>query len=134
VEGHDPGELWQKFTTAKGYRAWNQNHLGEVVEMRDGDAFLVGKCQVCGGTTKIKCSVCEGAGQVKCQLCSGTGRVAQSVQPAVQPGEFPLKDGRVLRGKITMQRREMLQIRTEDGKTVTINRNELVDPQSARFR
>jgi hypothetical protein len=134
VEGHGPNELWQKFTTAKGYRAWNQSHLGEVVEMRNGDAVLVGKCPVCGGTTKIKCSVCAGEGQVKCLLCNGTGQVAQSVQPAVQPGEFALKDGRVLRGKITMQRGEMLQIRTEEGKTVTINRSELADPKAARFR
>lgn len=134
VEGHAPSELWQKFKTAKGYRAWNQNHLGEVVEVRDGDAFLMGKCPVCGGTTKVKCGACDGTGLTKCRLCNGSGQVAQSVQPAVPPGEFPLKDGRVLRGKITMQRGEMLQIRTEEGKTVMINRNELVDPKAARFR
>jgi hypothetical protein len=134
VEGHHPSELWQSFKTAKGSRAWNQSHLGEVVEMRDGDAVLVGKCPVCGGTTKIKCSACTGAGQVKCLLCDGSGQVAQSVQPVALPGEFPLKDGRVLRGKITLQRGEMLQIRTEDGKTVTIKRSDLADPKAARFR
>lgn len=134
VPGHAPTELWQRFTTAKGYRAWNQSHLGEVVEMRDGDAVLVGKCPVCAGTTRVKCATCDGTGQANCALCKGAGQVLQSVQPVVMPGEFPLKDGRVLRGKISMQRGEMLQIRTEDGKTVTINRNELVDPNAARFR
>lgn len=134
VEGHDPSELWQKFPTATGYRAWNQSHLGEVVEVRNGDAFLMGKCPVCGGTTKVKCTICDGTGAVKCPLCAGSGQVAQSVQPPVVPGEFALKDGRVLRGRITLQRGEMLQIRTEDGKTVTIRRDELADPKAGHFR
>src|SRR4051794_6625242 len=43
VEGHDPSELWQTFKTARGTRSWNQHHLGEVIEMHDGDAFNVGK-------------------------------------------------------------------------------------------
>lgn len=135
VAGHAPSELWQKFPKkGGGYTAWNNSHVGEVVEIRDGQPVLAGKCPVCRGAAKVECSVCSGSGRVKCLLCAGTGQVALAVQPVVLPGEFLLKDGRVLRGKITLQRGEMLQIRTEDGKTVTIKRGDLADPKAARFR
>jgi hypothetical protein len=135
VEGHAPTELWQKFPKKKGgYSAWNQNHVGEVVEIRDGEPVLAGKCPVCGGAAKIKCSACEGTGQAKCLLCAGTGQVAVSVQPVTLPGEYLLKDGRLLKGKITMQRGEVLMIRTEDGKIHTVQRSELVDPKAGRLR
>jgi hypothetical protein len=71
---------------------------------------------------------------VKCLLCAGTGQVGQSVQRTVSADEIALKDGRVLRGKTTLQRGETLQVRLEEGKTVTLSRGELLDPKAVRFR
>jgi hypothetical protein len=30
VPGHDPKELWQKYTGSKGWHAWTSDHVGEV--------------------------------------------------------------------------------------------------------
>jgi len=134
VAGHAPTELWQKFPMKGGYQAWNHTHVGEVVEIRDGVPTLAGKCPVCKGAAKVPCTECDGSGQAKCALCDGAGQVALSVERPVVPGEFPLKDGRVLKGKVMMQRGEILQIKTDDGKTHTIKRSDLVDPKAGQFR
>src|SRR2546426_726189 len=56
VAGHSPDELWQKLPESDGHwQAWNQGHVGEVIEMQNGKAVNVGKCKTCGGTTKAKC-------------------------------------------------------------------------------
>src|SRR3954469_21288641 len=73
VAGHGPTELWQKFYKADGrnYAAWNQNHIGEVIQIQNGEPVNIGKCTVCGGTTRTKCAVCKGSGEVTCSLCDG---------------------------------------------------------------
>src|ERR1017187_5084649 len=75
VAGHDPSELWQQFPNLSGqggYQSWNQNHVGEVIVYKNGVAVNVGKCRVCGGTSKVTCSVCRGTGRQTCPVCNGT--------------------------------------------------------------
>src|SRR4051812_35183602 len=72
VAGHDPNELWQKFPNQSGlggYQAWTQGHLGEVIQYQNGVAANVGKCTVCGGTTKVTCKTCAGTGKQTCEVC-----------------------------------------------------------------
>ncbi|MDB6093631.1 MAG: hypothetical protein JWM32_1193 [Verrucomicrobia bacterium] len=127
VAGHPDSDWWQKFYMEDGrYQAWNQHHLGEVVEMRNGTPTIAGRCAMCKGTTKVPCPGCAGKGEVECPLCRGLGQVATTVHA---PDEIPLKDGRVLRGKIVAQRGEMIQIRTEDGKTQAIRASDLANPE-----
>ena len=75
VTGHDPNELWQKFPIANGkYVAWNQGHVGEVIEIQNGQPVNIGRCKICRGTGKVDCSVCKGSGRITCSRCGGTGR------------------------------------------------------------
>jgi len=79
VAGHDPKELWQKFNKDRGgYVAWSQGHVGQVVEMQNGEPVNIGACKVCNGTTHVPCSYCRGTGNVLCSTCRGTGLVVRS--------------------------------------------------------
>src|SRR5262245_4085137 len=70
VAGHPPTDVWKRFRKRDGsWTAWNQGHAGEVIQMQNGEPTNMGKCSVCGGTTKVKCKVCNGAGQVTCPIC-----------------------------------------------------------------
>jgi hypothetical protein len=44
VPGHDPNELWQKFSGSRGTGAWTTVHVGEVIEIRKGIPENIGKC------------------------------------------------------------------------------------------
>jgi hypothetical protein len=58
VAGHDPNELWQRFPTGNGkYAAWSQGHVGEVIEVQNGQPVNIGRCKICGGTGKVECTV-----------------------------------------------------------------------------
>src|SRR5712671_910926 len=79
VAGHPPTDLWKQFPKrGGGSTGWNQHHAGEVVQIQNGVPVNIGKCTVCGGTTKVQCSVCKGAGQVTCPICDGKKVVPQS--------------------------------------------------------
>lgn len=85
VAGHDPNELWQKFYNKHGgYRAWSQGHVGQVIEMQDGEPVNIGPCKICGGAGCVPCAHCQGAGKVGCPTCRGTGSVPQ---PYGVPGQ-----------------------------------------------
>jgi hypothetical protein len=45
--------VWIKFSYAGGHHAWNQNHIGDVIEYVNGRPENKGPCQICGGTTKV---------------------------------------------------------------------------------
>jgi len=122
VAGHPPTDLWQKFFTAGGgYQAWNQNHVGQVVEMRDGKPVNIGNCPVCGGTGKVKCPVCKGTGEAVCSVCEGKKVVPESwtafdnPRMKSRPSQFKLKDGRTIFGRAAMVMGSHITIRTETG-------------------
>jgi hypothetical protein len=111
MPGHGPGELWQEFPNLggrEGYQAWSQNHLGEVIAYQNGVAVNIGKCKVCGGTTKVKCDVCKGTGKVTCPICNGKKLIPVAWTPTdnpwfnSQPDVIRLADGQVLLGRVAV--------------------------------
>jgi len=120
VAGHPPSDIWQKFSTANGgWQAWNQNHVGDVIEYRNGDPVNLGKCKVCAGTGRVKCTLCGGTGLVDCPVCEGKkvvpGSWTEFNNPKMKnrPDQIKLKDGRVLVGKKIMILGDSVTIRTE---------------------
>src|ERR1017187_2692533 len=59
VPGHDPSDLWQYVpdSNGRGGGYWNQHHLGDTFTYQNGKSVNMGKCKICGGTTKVTCSV-----------------------------------------------------------------------------
>src|SRR6516164_1179980 len=73
VTGHPPTDIWQKFPKpGGGWTAYNQNHVGHVIELRNGDWVDTGPCPVCHGKGKIECAKCGGTGEIVCNVCEGT--------------------------------------------------------------
>lgn len=54
VKGHPDTDIWMQFVHADGrWEAYNQDHVGHVIEMRDGKYIDTGVCPVCRGTTRV---------------------------------------------------------------------------------
>jgi hypothetical protein len=123
VAGHDPNELWQTFRGKTGTRSWTQAHVGEVVQMQNGEPENIGKCGVCQGTTKVTCTKCKGTGVTVCSICDGKKTVPASWSvfdnPKLKdrPSRFKLKDGRELVGRKVAVMGDRTRIRTETGDT-----------------
>jgi hypothetical protein len=134
VDGHPDTDLWQKFRTKKGYASWNQNHVGEVIQIKDGEAVNLGKCSVCGGTAQVQCTVCKGTSEVVCNFCDGKNIVPESwstfdnPKMKTRPSRFKLKDGRVLVGREVMISGSTSTIRTETG-DVKVEKSEILEEQ-----
>ena len=149
VPGHDPSELWQKFSYAHGYQAWTTAHIGQVIEMRDGVPTNIGACPICGGKGKVPCKICQGTGRVVCPRCHGTKFIPvklvftptpapQSVPlrplhiatptPANRDEAIHLKDGTVIHGQIVIDDGTTLWIRRLDGERIQIARRKLLHP------
>src|SRR5688572_10284666 len=133
VPGHKPDGLWQKFPDGPGRRkAWNNNHVGEVVLVTKGVARNTGQCKTCLGTTKVKCKMCNGQGTQTCYICDGKRVVAASwtansnPKLASQPDLIRLRDGRSVLGRIAMQAGNFCTIRTRDGKMIEVNSTDIV--------
>ena len=132
VPGHDPKELWQEFKGKDETRYWNQNHVGEVIQMQNGEAQNIGKCTICGGTTKVKCPTCKGIGEAVCNICDGKKAVPVSWSefdnPKMKdrPTDIRLKDGRVIRGKIFMAVGGTTTIKTKDGEKVEVKTTDIL--------
>ncbi len=80
VPGHNTSELWRKFSwkSADGsghWTAFNQQHIGQVVRLVDGEYKNLGICPLCKGTTRIECPACKGDG--KCPVCHGKKALVQ---------------------------------------------------------
>jgi hypothetical protein len=84
VPGHDPSELWQKFTGSRGTGAWTSAHVGEVIEIRKGMPENIGKCPMCEGKTRVSCKVCQGTGTIMCPVCRGNKVVSIRVTVPVR--------------------------------------------------
>ena len=122
VDGHPDTDIWQDFRGPDGTgTAWNQNHVGDVIQMQNGHPVNIGKCSVCGGTGHVKCEVCKGTGIVTCPICGGLKVVPESWtafdNPKLKkrPDLIRLKDGRVLIGREIMASGGFSTIRTEKG-------------------
>jgi hypothetical protein len=135
VAGHDPSELWAKFPDQigqGGYQAWNQHHLGEVIVYQNGVAANIGKCKVCGGTTKVTCSVCKGKGKVTCPICSGKKFIPEAWTPTNnpyfnrQPDIIRLADGRVLLGRVAATVGDDITIVTRDKKILHVKPSDIL--------
>ena len=132
VPGHSPNELWIKFTNPDGRtsESWNQNHVGEVITFHQGRAVNIGKCKVCGGTTRVNCPVCQGEAKGTCPICKGQKTVPSDWKPTDnpwlnrQPDLVRLKSGRVLLGKVVTNGSDVL-IKTRDGKFNSLDPTEL---------
>ncbi len=135
MPGHPATDVWQKFALSDGtWTAFNQTHVGEVVETVKGVPKIAGKCKVCEGTTKVDCKACKGTGNVSCTQCGGKGVVAITASAAVEAepvtlGVVRLKDGRVLNGRIVLRRGDVVMIKTEQSGMLTLHSDELVSPQ-----
>ncbi len=135
VAGHPPTDLWQEFYSSNGrpYGAWNQSHVGDVIEMQNGTPVNIGKCKICGGTGHVLCTKCQGTGIIVCDICDGKKVVPVSwtafKNPKLKnpPSEFKLKDGRIIVGKITMSSQSSLWIRIETGETIKVEKADLQD-------
>ena len=133
VEGHSDTDLWQQFHQSDGTsRAWNQAHVGQVIEMQAGQAVNIGNCKICGGTGKVKCSVCSGTGEVVCSICDGKKIVPEAWtafnNPKLKnpPKKIQLKNGRIIIGKIESQLGSTIYVRTEAGKQEEIRAEDIV--------
>ena len=132
VPGHSPNELWIKFSNPDGRtsESWNQNHVGEVITFQQGRAVNIGKCKVCGGTTRVNCPVCHGEAKATCPICKGQKTVPASWKPNdnpwlnSQPDLVRLKSGRILLGKLMTNGTDVL-IKTRDGKFNPLDPTEL---------
>lgn len=135
VPGHGPNELWQSFKSNNGHetKSWNQTHVGEVIGMRNGQPENIGKCKTCGGTGRLTCTRCKGAGTTVCEICDGqkvvpvAWRAFNNPKLKNKPKAIRLKDGREIVGKFTMSSGTTVWIKTEDGKTIKVDKDEIQD-------
>ena len=135
VAGHSPTDLWQQFFNESGlggYQAFNQTHVGDVIEYQNGVAVDTGKCKICGGTGKVTCSVCKGTGKVTCPICNGKKFIPIAWTPTdnpffdSQPDIIRLTDGRVVLGRIAGQMGDDITIVTRDKKVLHVKSSEIL--------
>jgi hypothetical protein len=139
VEGHSPNDVWQKFPKdGGGWEAWNQSHVGEVIEKQNGRPVNIGKCRICLGTLLVKCPTCNGASQVTCDFCAGRKVVPafwtefNNPKQKVKPAVVELKDGRKLTGRIQMRLGAKVYLKTEDGKEIELNSADIVSEKAVQ--
>lgn len=54
VNGHPDMDIWMQFTNARGETvAYNQHHIGHVIEPVNGQYTDTGTCPVCKGKTRV---------------------------------------------------------------------------------
>lgn len=128
VPGHPPTDVWQRFNKPDGsYTAYNQNHVGHIIVMQNGEVVDSGPCKTCGGTGKVPCSVCKGTGQQECPICNDKKYIPEAWTPTdnpwlnSQPDLLRLNDGRVLFGKVISTIGTDVTIKTRDGKWLHVN-------------
>lgn len=132
VAGHDPSELWQKIRVANGWQAYSQGHVGEVITVVNGAMVNQGRCQVCGGTTRVDCRTCKKTGTQPCEICEGKKFIPTSWTATNnpwfnrQPDVIRLRDGRVLLGKVAANTGDEAIIRARDGSITRVKRADIL--------
>src|SRR5208282_1821491 len=133
VAGHPPCDWWITFTKADGgTMSWNQNHVGEVIEMQNGNPVDIGKCKICGGTGKVTCSVCKGTGKVTCPICNGKKFIPVAWTPTdnpyfnSQPDVIRLADGQVVLGRVAGAVGDERIIVTRDKKVLHVKASDIL--------
>jgi hypothetical protein len=127
--------LWQKFPDLDGrggYHAWTTHHVGEVIVYQNGVAVNIGKCKICGGTTKVKCDVCKGTGKVTCPVCNGKKFIPVAWTPTdnpwfnSQPDVIRLADGQVILGRVAAEVGDDRTIVTRDKKILHVKASDIL--------
>jgi hypothetical protein len=132
VAGHGSNELWITFQKADGSTmSWNQSHVGEVIQMQNGNPVDIGKCKICGGTGKVRCDVCKGTGKETCPICDGKKYIPAAWTPTDnswlnrQPDLIRLKSGQVVLGRVVSLIGQDGTILTRDKKLLHVKASDL---------
>jgi hypothetical protein len=111
---------------------WSEHHLGEVIATQDGKPANIGKCKICGGSTKVTCSVCKGTGKVTCPICKGKKSIPVAWTPTdnpwfnSQPDVIRLADGQVLLGRVAATIGDDITIITRDKKILHVKTSDIL--------
>jgi hypothetical protein len=111
---------------------WSEHHLGEVIVMQDGKPTDIGKCKICGGTTKVTCPVCIGTGKETCPICKGKKFIPAAWTPTnnpwfnSQPDLIRLADGQVLLGRVAAEVGDDRTIITRDKKILHVKVSDIL--------
>ncbi|HYO08481.1 MAG TPA: hypothetical protein VER17_05875 [Tepidisphaeraceae bacterium] len=69
------GKRWRDFRGRGGTMSISEHHVGELIEMENGNPVPRGACPTCAGTTRVACATCDGAGLIACDKCHFAGTV-----------------------------------------------------------
>ncbi|HEX4645261.1 MAG TPA: hypothetical protein VH598_06595 [Verrucomicrobiae bacterium] len=139
VAGHPATDIWQGFPSDHPITYWNQNHMGDVIQMQNGQPVDIGKCTVCGGTAHVQCKTCKGTRQAVCNICEGKKMIPASWSafdnPTLKnrPSIYHLKDGRAVLGRSMAVVGSLTWIRTETGQ-MELNTSDIVSVESQKSR
>ena len=134
IDGKPSDVLWQYFNSPDGHWTigWSEHHLGDVIVIQDGKPALIGKCKICGGTTKVTCSVCKGTGKVTCPICNGKKFIPVAWTPTdnpwfnSQPDVIRLADGQVILGRLAAEVGDDRTIVTRDKKILHVKASDIL--------
>jgi hypothetical protein len=100
--------------------------------IQDGKPTDIGKCKICGGTTKVTCSVCKGTGKVTCPICNGKKFIPVAWTPTdnpwfnSQPDVIRLADGQVILGRLAAEVGDDRTIVTRDKKILHVKASDIL--------
>ena len=134
IHGKLSDVLWQYFNSPDGHWTigWSEHHLGDVIVIQDGKPTDIGKCKICGGTTKVTCSVCKGTGKVTCPICNGKKFIPVAWTPTdnpwfnSQPDVIRLADGQVILGRLAAEVGDDRTIVTRDKKILHVKASDIL--------
>ena len=134
IDGKPSDVLWQYFNSPDGHWTigWSEHHLGDVIVIQDGKPTDIGKCKICGGTTKVTCSVCKGTGKVTCPICNGKKFIPVAWTPTdnpwfnSQPDVIRLADGQVILGRLAAEVGDERTIVTRDKKILHVKASDIL--------
>ena len=64
------GKKWRKFPGRSGSLEVSEGHVGQIVEIKNGDPQTPIECPLCKGTMTIDDPKCHGSGLIPCNVCS----------------------------------------------------------------